>query len=344
MDEFELRLTRATNGFMEAKILMAGVELRLFDRLAEGSATVAALAADLEVTERGVAILADALVGYGYLTRQGDRYANTPNTDRALVRGRPGSQAYIIGHRNLMYRSWGQLEQVVRRGRQVPEKAKATLADREANRNFILGMAEVSRERQGAILDRLPLADASLFVDLGGGPAHYACEAVRRHPGLRALLVDLPLTVEVAREFIEGQGGSDRVATLVCDFYGVPELDLGEPADVMLISQVLHAEGPDENAALLKKVAPWVKPGGAVVIVENLLDPDRAGPVHATTFAVNMLTGTQRGRTYTADEVCDWLRDAAFEPGEVDEIAPRTQLILARRATSSSAASSSPTA
>ena len=121
-------------------------------------------------------------------------------------------------------------------------------------------------------------------------------------------------------------------------------LDLGEPADVMLISQVLHAEGPDENAALLKKVAPWVKPGGAVVIVENLLDPDRAGPVHATTFAVNMLTGTQRGRTYTADEVCDWLRDAAFEPGEVDEIAPRTQLILARRATSSSAASSSPTA
>jgi len=332
MDPFELQVTRTANGFQEAKILFAAVELGVFDRLGQGPAAANGLADDLQVTQRGVEILADALTATGYLTKTDGVYANTPDVDRYLVRGRPGSNAFIMGHRNLMFRSWANLEDVIRHGRSVREQDKATLADREANRNFILGMAEVSRERMGAILDRLPLQGARRFVDLGGGPAHYACEAVARHPDLSALLIDLPLTVEVAREFIDGQGRADRVDTLVCDFYSEPSLDLGEPADVMLISQVLHAEGAQQNRELLAKVAPWIRPGGTVAIVENLVDPGRISPIHGAMFAVNMLAGTQRGTTYTAEEVGGWLREAGFEPRPVDEVAPRTQLILAERA------------
>lgn len=329
MHDFELKVTRATNGFQEAKILLAGVELRLFDRLAEGSATAEQLARDLEVTVRGIEILADALVTKEYLTKDGNLYANTEGANRFLVRGSPDSQTFILGHRNQMYRSWGKLEEVVRNGMKTKEKDKATLAEREANRNFILGMAEVSRERQGAILDRLPLAGADLFVDLGGGPAHYACEAVKRYDGLRALLVDLPLTVEVAREYIAQQGEQERVQTLVFDFYGEAEFPLPVRADVMLISQVLHAEGADENRALLHKVAPHVRPGGCVAIVENLVDETRTAPMWGAMFAVNMLTGTQRGRTYTAAEITGWLLEAGLRPEPVVEVAPRTQLILA---------------
>jgi len=330
MHDFELKVTRAANGFQEAKILLAAVELKLFDRLAEGAATAGQLAEDLGVTPRGIEILADALVTKDYLTKDRDLYANTEGAQRFLVRGSPESQAFILGHRNQMYRSWGKLEEVVRKGRQVQEKNKSTLVDREANRNFILGMAEVSRERQGAILDRLPLEGAELFVDLGGGPAHYACEAVKRHAGLRALLVDLPLTVEVATEYIAGQGEQDRVRTLVCDFFGEDEVPLPNRADVMLISQVLHAEGVDENRALLRKVAPLVKPGGCVAIVENLVDETRTAPMWGAMFAVNMLTGTQRGRTYTAAEISGWLEEAGLQPEPLIDVAPRTQMLLAR--------------
>jgi hypothetical protein len=330
MHDFELKVTRATNGFQEAKILMAGVELDLFDRLAEGPATASELAEDLDTTLRGIEILADALVTKEYLAKDGSVYSNTEGAARFLVRSSPDSQAFILGHRNLMYRSWGKLEEVVRNGRKIQEKNKSTLVDREANRNFILGMAEVSRERLGPILDRLPLAGAELFVDLGGGPAHYACEAVRRHEGLQALLVDLPLTVEVATEYIAGQGEQDRVRTLVCDFYGEAELPLPVQADVMLISQVLHAEGVEQNRALLRKVASQMKPGGCVAIVENLVDETRTAPLWGAMFAVNMLTGTERGRTYTAAEISAWLEEAGLRPEPVVEVAPRTQLILAR--------------
>lgn len=50
-------------------------------------------------------------------------------------------------------------------------------------------------------------------------------------------------------------------------------------------------------------------------------------------FAVNMLTGTRRGRTYTADEVSEWMREAGLEPGSVESIEPRTQMIVGERFT-----------
>ncbi len=328
---FADRINRVTNGFMEAKIVMAGVELRLYDRLSEGAATADELSADLAITRRGIEILADALTALGYLAKADGRYANVEGTERYLVRGKSGSFAFITGHRNHMYGGWGALEEVIRHGKKERERDKPTLADVETNRNFILGMAEVSRERLGAILDRLPLDGAKLFVDLGGGPAHYGCEVVRRHPGLRALQLDLPLTTEVAREYIAEQGLADRIEARVVDFYAEDSFEIDPKADVLLISQVLHAEGEEENRSLLRKVFACVRPGGWVAIVENPVDEGRTSPVPGAMFAVNMLASTARGRTYTEGEMASWLEEAGFEPRPGELVAPRTLLILARR-------------
>lgn len=328
---FPEKIRDVTQGFMEAKIVLAAVDLELFDRLSRGQASVQQLVADLKVSTRGIEILADALAASGYLTKDDGLYGNTSDVERYLVRGRPDSLAFITSHRNQMFKSWSLLEEVIRHGKQSPEREKATLTHRETNRSFILGMAEVSRGKVGAVLDHLPLSEARLLVDLGGGPGHYACEAVRTHPDLRALLVDLDLTVDVAREYIDGQGLAGRVETRVCDFYEAESIDFGEPADLVLISQVLHAEGPDENLALLGKVRACMCEGGTLAIVENLIQPDRTRPVGAAMFAVNMLAGTVRGRTYTAEEVSGWLGAVGLRPEPVIEIADRTWLTLAHK-------------
>lgn len=326
------RLARLSESFMEAKIVLAAVELRFFDLLARSPATAAALAEEQGCQLRGTEILLDALVALGYLSKHEGRYATTPEVERFLVRGRPDSLAHSMAHRNGLFRSWAVLEDTIRHGRTQREAEKPTLADPEANRNFILAMAEASRGRVAPVIERLPLAGARRMVDLGGGPGHYACEAVRRWPELQAVVVDLPLTVQVAQEYIAGQGLSDRVSTKVCDFFREDPLDLGGPADLVLISQVLHAEGPDENQALLQKVQPHVRPGGWVVVSENLVDADRTSPKPGAVFAVNMLAGTERGRTYTAGEIAGWLTRAGFAPQPVAHVAPRTALIAARKA------------
>lgn len=330
-EPFAARLQRVAQGFQEAKIVMLGCELGLYDRLARSAADTTELARDLGVTARGIEILADALVATGYLTKERGRYANRPEVDAWLVRGRPGSLAHTMAHRNLTLRNWAQLDEIIRSGPLRREADKPTLVDPVANRNFILAMAEAGRERVAPLVARLPLATARRMVDLGGGPGHYACEAVRQHPALRATVVDLPLTVAVAREFIASQGLQEQIDTLTCDFFGTPVLDLGGPADVVLVSQVLHAEGPEQNQALLRKLALVLPGGGWVAVSENLVDAERTSPVMGALFAVNMLAGTERGRTYTEAEISGWLRAAGFEPRPVERIAERTSLILARR-------------
>ena len=325
-----LKLTQIANGFQAAKVLFAAVELEVFSALKGGAKTAAELAEQGALELRGIEILLDALVAMGLLHKDDGRYENLPEYAPLLDPESPRSQVQILKHRNHTLKQWALLEDTIRGALAPSIPGRQILSDPAANRAFILGMAEVSRPRLGLILDALPLEHAARMIDLGGGPAQYLCEAVRRFPRLRGQLVDLPLTVAVAKEQIALAGLAERVTTVVSDFYREPALELGEAADVVLVSQVLHAEGPEQNAALLKKVRPWVRPGGTLAIVENLVADDRSTPAEGAFFAVNMLAGTERGRTYTAGEIAQWLRAAGFAPESARELAPRTTLIAAR--------------
>ena len=48
-------------------------------------------------------------------------------------------------------------------------------------------------------------------------------------------------------------------------------------------------------------------------------------------FAVNMLAGTARGRTYTESEIGSWLDEAGFAPAPAEEVAERTWVVLGRK-------------
>ena len=104
-EAFPARLARIGQAFQESKIVLLGVDLGLFERLATGPATATELARDLSTTERGMEILTDALAATGYLVKRDDRLANTDDVDRYLVPGRPERLAHIMGHRNEMFGS-----------------------------------------------------------------------------------------------------------------------------------------------------------------------------------------------------------------------------------------------
>jgi hypothetical protein len=43
-------------------------------------------------------------------------------------------------------------------------------------------------------------------------------------------------------------------------------------------------------------------------------------------FAVNMLTGTENGKTYTLGEVQDYLQEAGFELGPLVDLNPQARM------------------
>jgi SAM-dependent methyltransferase len=317
MDNALQRLNRAALGFMEAKLLFAAASLRLFDQLRGDGGTAPGVAARLGAADpRGVEILLDALVSAGYVRKAGAVYTNEPEYEPYLVEDGPTHHVAGMRHRNRLFRHWAFLEDRIL-GRPLPPGIldRATQDDPQENENFIRAMYAYSHQGVGAVLDTLDLSGVSSVADLGGGPAHYLAEFGRRLPHANLYLVDLPLTLEVARRVQAGTPEFPRMRFVAWNFYeDAPPRDLPR-FDVVLLSQVIHSEGPDANRALFRRIRPLLAPGGTLVVNERTVDATRTAPREAAFFAVNMFVMTEDGRSYTEDEIAGWAADAGLRAG-----------------------------
>ena len=93
--------------FWPAKTLLSAIELGVFTELAHDPETFDWLSARLGLHPRAARDFLDTLVALGFLTRAGDRYANTAETDLFLDRSKPsyvGGILEMANHR--LYPFW----------------------------------------------------------------------------------------------------------------------------------------------------------------------------------------------------------------------------------------------
>ena len=162
------------------------------------------------------------------------------------------------------------------------------------------------------------------LVDLGGATGHLALAACRRYPGLRAAVFDLPEVLPLAREVVADSDVADRVELIAGDFFADP---LPE-ADLYSMGRIVHDWSEDKVRALLRKVHDRLPPGGALLVVEKLLDDDRAGPSLAVFQSLNMLVCTE-GKERTLSEYEGLLRQAGFGRVEARRTSAPLDAVLA---------------
>jgi hypothetical protein len=94
------RIMRIAFGFAPAQTLATALELRLFTYIAEGNVTCELVEKATGVSQRGLQMLLDAMVGLEFLTRQGTgvqaRYGLTPEAEAYLVEQRPGYHGDLL--------------------------------------------------------------------------------------------------------------------------------------------------------------------------------------------------------------------------------------------------------
>jgi SAM-dependent methyltransferase len=156
------------------------------------------------------------------------------------------------------------------------------------------------------------LPDAGHLLDLGGGTGVYALALLQANPGLRATVVDRPEVLKVAAEFAEAAGVGERLALVPGDMFtaSLP------PADVVLLSNILHDWDVPECRRLVQRAAAVLPPGGRLLIHDVFLDDDLGGPLPIALYSAALFSLTE-GRAYSAAEYRGWLRDAGLVPGEV---------------------------
>jgi len=97
------------------------------------------------------------------------------------------------------------------------------------------------------------------------------------------------------------------------------------------LGHILHSEGEERSRELLKKTFHALAPGGVIAIAEFLVSADRTGPLSGLIFSINMLVNTESGRTYSFEELSDWLREAGFVEPRLLEVPAVSPLVLANK-------------
>jgi SAM-dependent methyltransferase len=295
-------------GPIAGRALSAAVVLGVFDALHQDRASAGELAERLRLDPAGAEALATALLALGYLELSEGRLRNAPVSDRLLVRSSPESIATFIGAQgDLHWDVLSMLPEALRHGRAYA--MHEARRDPERWRAYIRGLFEISRAEQDANAALVPVERPRELVDVAGGHGRFAMAMCRRHPSLRAVVVDLPPAAAVGREIVAEQGFADRVAFEEGDVF---ELGLGEGRDVISVFNLVHHLPEERDRELVAMARAALRPGGWLVIG----DSERAVPGDDAAWhgALSSLLfyAWSHGRNFRRAEIAAWLEDAGF--------------------------------
>lgn len=303
------KLIEVSGAFSVSRVLITAAELDLFTKLETGPRTVEDLSSAEGWDARGLRILMDALSAEGFLSRSAEgRYGIPEDLAGMLSAGGEHSVLPMILHRGSMWENWSKLTEIVRTGKNPNPMGVESRSDQEIE-SFIGAMHVVGKVMADKIAESVDLTRFQRLLDVGGGPGTYSMAFLRRAQHLSATLFDLPDVVAIARRHLERDGFLDRVDLVVGDFR-TDTLPSGY--DLVLLSAIIHMNSREANRDLFGKAYQALVPGGTILIRDYFLDESRTHPRDGAMFAVNMLTATRMGNSYTLGETSEDLEAAGF--------------------------------
>ncbi|MFC2046435.1 methyltransferase, partial [Chloroflexota bacterium] len=278
--------------------------------LKDGPLRTQQLASELGVDSGKLGPLLYALVVAGLLTEQDGAFANTPETDAFLVRGRAGylGETHKNWYSNL--RATLKTPETIRTG-VAQAKYDWSSMDRGELRTLYEGMAAGDVEFANSMSERYDFSECKELLDAGCGSGTFAIAMTQMHPHMTATVVDLPQVTPITEEFVLDADASRRVkvvpADLTCD--PIPGMH-----DAGMLSSVIQSLSAEHARKVIRNVGRAIKPGGWLYIVGGgMLKNSRLAPRSAVEWNLVFMNVYDGGQSYTEDEYRDWLGEAGFE-------------------------------
>jgi len=314
-----------------AATMAASCKHRLFTHIEAGADTVEEIAARAGISPRGTQALLDALVGLGFARVRDGRYTNAEDASFYLVEGKP---AYMGAYAQLTHSPFGDafrdLAEVARTG--IPSfQYTADTADNKFWEDLVLAIVPLAVPVVEVLVSRVQAvgAEPMSVLDIGGGSGVYSAFLLQKNPMARATQIDWPNVNQIGRAFVDRFGVGNRFTTVDGDFHTT---DFGESAyDLVVLSNICHQESPRENVTLFRKARRALKPGGALVLSEFLLEDDRTVAFPwCGIFQVFMLIQTKEGAAWRRADYRAWLLEAGFRSVEFEPTPTPSTLVWAR--------------
>ena len=301
-------IEKLSNAVYPSFAMLAGMQLDLFTPLKDGPLTAAQLANTLGVRADKLQPLLYALVAAGLLTVEGEQFANTPEADHFLVRGKA---AYRGGRHELLSRMWSgtfKTAETIRTGIPQAKIDYSAMHQDQAEsyyRSLHAGTVAVGRD----LAARYDFSSHRSLVDVAGGSGGLAIAVTDSCPHIRATVVDLPTVTPVTRRYVAEAGAAHRVQVVTADVVTGP---LTGSYDVAVMKSFIQGLSPDQARRALRNVSQVIKPGGAIYILGTILDDSRLSPPEMVGNNLHFINIFDGGQAYTEQEHRDWVTEAGF--------------------------------
>ena len=330
-------IMQTATAFWASKVLLTAVEFDLFSVLGEGAMTGAELGDRLGLHPRARRDFLDALVALGFLERDGDgeggRYGNTAETAAFLDTASP---AYLGGMpamlNNRLFGFWNDLGEALRTGEPQNEVKhtgssmfEAVYSDEARLREFLHAMSSVQAGNFGLLAERFDFSRYNTVTDIGGSLALLSRIIAAVHPQLRFTSFDLPPVAPHAREAVNAAGMGERIEIVSGDFFHDPL----PTADVITMGNILHDWNLDNKLFLIRKALDALPDGGALVVIENIIDDARRENALGLLMSLNMLIEFGDAFDFTSADFRDWCSGVGFTRFDTIPLAGPSSAVVA---------------
>jgi hypothetical protein len=312
-------------GFWASKTLLSAVELELFTHIGDESMSGEEIGDQLGLHQRAIYDFLDTLVALGFLERDGDgtegRYRNTAETAAFLDKRSPTYVGGILEMSNArLYRFWGDLTEALRTGKPQNEikhtgrpMFEELYSDPARLEQFMKAMQGISLGNFHALADKFAFGKYQTVCDVGGATGQLCAILATHHPHLECTSYDLPVVAPIAQEAIAAAGLSDRVAVASGDFFADPL----PQADVITMGMILHDWNLDRKMDLIRSAYEALPEGGALIVIENLIDDARRENAFGLMMSLNMLIEFGDAFDFTGADFAGWCREVGFQEVEI---------------------------
>jgi len=317
--------------YQRSAALKSAIDLDVFTSIDRGDKTTAAIATRCGASERGIRILCDYLSTIGLLTKSDGTYHLTPESASFLSKRSPaylGTTARFLLRPELKH-NFEELTAAVRCGG-VPPAGDNNVADENPIWvEFARSMGPMMVPAAHAIADLVAGTSGALKVlDIAAGHGLFGITIAQRNPRAEIVAVDWPSVLAVAGEHARSVQVQDRYRALPGDAFRV---DFPSGFDVALVTNFLHHFDSPTCTNFLRKVHAALTPGGRVVLLEFVPNPDRVSPPVPARFSLTMLAGTPGGDAYTFAELQQQLESAGFRNVSAHPLPTPETILLAQK-------------
>jgi SAM-dependent methyltransferase len=307
------RLRDMITGCWRTGAIFQAVQAGLLDALADGPKTAAEIAGPRGLHTESVGRLLRALSTLEVCRQlEPDRFALGPLGEPLAARGE-GSMRGLANHWG--GRLWGYFETLghsLKTGEGAmsssPDDFVAMQADPKESAMFNRAMAEQSLPVARALAGAYDFSGFRRVMDVGGGYGAVLATLLQANPGLRGEVFDLAALKDGALAYLAEAGVGDRAGFIGGDFFAA----VPAGADCLVLKYIVHDWDDGNSVRLLTSCRKALAPGGAVVLIEQIVPPT-VGPESEAVTRTDLVMMAVGGKERTEAEYRALLAAAGLE-------------------------------